>query len=201
MAEDTNTTIALLQARIAELEAALADAQRAANRDPLTGLLNRAGFADYWASRHHPAGRMLALIDLDDFKQVNDVHGHAAGDAVLCAVAQWLRTLPAAARLGGDEFVAVIDHGEALPIRVGATLPDGSTVSAGLSIGLAPAVGDLSTVLARADAAMYRAKTSGTHAETYDQYRDDRPAVEPRPRVRLRDTSGIVAAAALRGAA
>lgn len=197
---DNADTIARLEARVAALEEALARAEHRANRDPLTGLLNRAGFADDWAHRRHRTGQMLALIDLDNFKAVNDQYGHAAGDAVLCAMAHWLRDVPVAGRLGGDEFVALVDSVGWLPTRVGTTLPGGPTVSAGLSIGLAPAVGDLYDALAKADAAMYHAKARGLHYEVHDPYRHDRP-VEARPRARLRDTSAIVALDATRNVA
>lgn len=198
---DHAETIAHLQARVAELEALLAVERDRATRDPLTGLLNRAGFADDWAARRPaPTGWMLALIDLDGFKAVNDRYGHAAGDEVLRAMAYWLRELPVAARLGGDEFVALVPDVGWLPTRVSATPRGGPTVSAGLSIGLTPAQGDLYDVLAKADAAMYYAKARGLHRETYDPYRHDRQ-VEPRPRVRLRDEPAVVALDATRTAA
>ncbi|MEU7591424.1 GGDEF domain-containing protein [Micromonospora sp. NPDC049230] len=184
--------IAALQARVAELEAALAQARHAATRDPLTGLLNRAGLIEAWANWRHRPGQMLALIDLDGFKGINDRYGHAAGDAVLCAMNYWMRDVPLAARLGGDEFVAVIDNVGWLPARVGAQLPDGPMVSTTMSIGLAPAAGSLTDVLRQADAAMYHAKASGGHYEVYNRHRHDRP-VEARPLVRLRDDSAIVA--------
>ncbi|WP_431935778.1 GGDEF domain-containing protein [Micromonospora sp. RP3T] len=184
---------AALKARVAELEARLAQAEHRATRDPLTGLLNRAGLAQEWAARRPVPGLMLALIDLDGFKQVNDQHGHAAGDDLLRAVAFWLRrTGGTAARLGGDEFVVLMFRPSDLPARVFTKLPGGPTVSAGLSVGVAPAVGDLGEVLSRADAAMYATKArGGCGVEEWDPYRHDR-AVEPRPRVRLRDESAVV---------
>ncbi|MCP5433691.1 MAG: GGDEF domain-containing protein [Alphaproteobacteria bacterium] len=84
--------------------------------DPLTGLLNRRGFEDALtralaASRRHGERGLLAVLDLDGFKAVNDTHGHAAGDAILCAVARQLkapiRATDFAARLGGDEFAVL----------------------------------------------------------------------------------------------
>jgi GGDEF domain-containing protein len=193
-------TIARLEARVAELQAEVATVTYAATHDRLTGLLNRAGFVDAWTARRPPESWQLALVDLDRFKAINDRYGHAAGDAVLCAVAAWLGGLPRAARLGGDEFVALVPPGAQMPWRVGATLPGGPTVSVALSIGLAPAVGDLDAALAHADAAMYRAKTTGgQRAESYDPYRDDRPVL-PRPRVRLRDAASA-ALDLIRGAA
>ena len=93
--------------------------QELAQRDPLTGLLNRAGFEHYLESR--PQGhagsikRSLALlyIDLDRFKPVNDAHGHPVGDQVLQMFAKRLqrvvRPTDAVARLGGDEFAIALD--------------------------------------------------------------------------------------------
>lgn len=85
----------------------------AARRDPLTGLLTRDGFAEAarrWLSSHRP--RVVCLIDLNKFKQINDTYGHAAGDAVIRAVgerlSEWaLNNSAVVGRLGGDEFAAV----------------------------------------------------------------------------------------------
>jgi diguanylate cyclase (GGDEF)-like protein len=86
-----------------------------ARHDPLTGLLNRSGLiAALDQAAADPEGASLLLIDLDHFKQVNDRHGHAAGDAVLTEVARrllaTLRPQDKVLRLGGDEF-AVLAHG------------------------------------------------------------------------------------------
>ncbi|MCM1945219.1 GGDEF domain-containing protein [Streptomyces sp. G2] len=84
-----------------------------ARRDPLTGLHTRAGWttrADHVMSKH--PGALVVLVDLDDFKAINDTHGHAAGDAVLTATADrltaWCGRHGIAARLGGDEFAAIV---------------------------------------------------------------------------------------------
>jgi diguanylate cyclase (GGDEF)-like protein len=87
-----------------------------ADRDPLTGLLNRRGFdaaATTELARASRFGRPLTLayIDLDDFKLVNDTHGHDAGDRLLAAVARALaagRACDVVARLGGDEFALLL---------------------------------------------------------------------------------------------
>ena len=97
---------------IVKLRRAYVALEEAARRDPLTGLLNRRGFAEEsereWL-RMVRTGHPLTVVylDLNDFKQVNDNLGHAAGDEVLCAVARELSNLRAtdvAVRLGGDEF-------------------------------------------------------------------------------------------------
>jgi len=90
--------------------------REAAHRDPLTDLLNRRGFQDVFDTeleRARRASQPLSLIvgDLDRFKRVNDVHGHAAGDAVLVRVADAIRGakrgFDSAARVGGEEFAVL----------------------------------------------------------------------------------------------
>lgn len=154
-----------------------------ATHDHLTGLLNREGFWDHISavSGHPPRGGLrLALLfcDLDDFKVVNDRHGHVIGDQVLAEVAQRLRTAlrrdDLVARFGGDEFVilltAVRDEAavrmvaenlhEALRDPVPATVGD---VPVSISIGAAmlDPRAPVDTALNRADAAMYQAKARG----------------------------------------
>lgn len=151
--------------------------------DPLTGLLNRRGFAHRVSSElmgSHPTDRHLTLVmvDLDDFKLVNDTHGHAAGDRALTAVAELLRqhTPPSAAicRAGGEEFlIAVITDGNpadsiaAQLCTAIAELPHDVTASIGTSgMPLEALRGRgsgslLDDLIAAADAAMYAAKRSG----------------------------------------
>ncbi|MET7661777.1 GGDEF domain-containing protein [Streptomyces sp. NPDC005356] len=145
-----------------------------ARRDPLTGLHTRAGWtarAQRTIRRHRDA--LVLLIDLDDFKSLNDTHGHAAGDAALAVAASrltnWCARHGVAGRLGGDEFVAVATrrHGEP---GIGELIRDlnrpfthhGQTLPLAASVGVChladlphPVLPDALTV---ADAAMYAAK-------------------------------------------
>ena len=151
-------------------------------RDPLTGLLNRAGFEQFLDRQVQAGlGESLGLlyVDLDRFKPVNDQHGHATGDHLLHAVAQRLASLvrptDAVARLGGDEFVVLLCEVDALEIcaviadkvvaAVGAAFDvDGMQLHIGASVGVAFGIApgaDRHELIRRADAALYRAKASG----------------------------------------
>ncbi|MEU4159168.1 GGDEF domain-containing protein [Actinoplanes sp. NPDC026670] len=160
-----------------ELRAALGKVRHLATHDPLTGLPNRALLHSRIEETPAPA---LLYIDLDGFKQVNDTLGHAAGDKLLVAVADRLRTCvrstDTVARLGGDEFAILTGGAEpvltGLADRVVRVLGepfdiDGAPVRVGASVGLAwhrdgehLAVDEL---LRRADRAMYVAKSQGKH--------------------------------------
>ena len=146
--------------------------------DALTGLPNRMHL-DLELSRRVAADAErthVLLLDLDGFKPVNDVHGHASGDELLRTVARRLLACVGldgfAARLGGDEFVVVV-HG--LPADADVVAADvvaalarpvdlpGATVTVGSSVGVAHgwAGADVSRLLKEADAAMYEAKARG----------------------------------------
>lgn len=153
--------------------------------DALTGLPNRKLLEDRFeqASRRTQrkgGGLVVAVVDVDNFKQVNDRHGHAMGDALLCEVGRRLQAIvrdsDTVARLGGDEFVVVADCDSpaflalladrivascASPLEV-----DGQQLHVGLSIGLVhdrPMQDSLDGLIRKADAAMYRAKAEGKH--------------------------------------
>src|SRR3954470_20770120 len=159
--------------------------------DPLTGLANRTSLVPALEQAVERARRRNArlatmFVDLDGFKQINDAHGHAAGDRFLVELARRLRAALRAsdfvARLGGDEFFLVLeDVGEASlldtvadkllaeirkPFDVGA----GQTVSVSASIGISvfPAdAGDAATLMKNADLAMYQAKQAGKNSFRY----------------------------------
>ncbi len=161
-----------------------AEMRRLANSDPLTGLANRARFNEAMEHRfasRRAEGRAFALLslDLDRFKQVNDAHGHAAGDALLVRVARRLEAIVRddglVARIGGDEFSIVAtgtggpDGVRAMADRIVEILSrpfviDGHVHEIGTSVGVAlsPHDGTTATALVRAaDLALYRAKEDG----------------------------------------
>jgi diguanylate cyclase (GGDEF)-like protein len=151
--------------------------------DPLTDLANRALFADrteqaLLRSRRSAGSPAVLLLDLDDFKAVNDRLGHAAGDQLLVQVAERIhacvRPHDTAARLGGDEFAILLEAaqtaGEATGVAERLTaamqrpfLLEGEELAVRFSIGIAlAAAGSTSAdLLRRADGAMYRAKRDG----------------------------------------
>jgi len=151
-----------------------------AHHDPLTDLPNRAAFNECIAATVDLAaksGESFAVLctDLDRFKSVNDVFGHAAGDALLKEIARRSETACEGAflaRLGGDEFAVITPTGaqpenaERLAERLSAALDsdievDGTPMRVGLTIGIAifPQDGaDAVTLVANADAALFRAK-------------------------------------------
>ena len=169
--------------------------EQAALHDGLTGLANRALLRTRVAERTAQGSPFaLLLLDLDRFKQVNDAHGHAAGDALLREVAERMRHVVApggtVARLGGDEFAVLVDAADAeaagarLAAEIARPVDLGSAVlHTAASVGLAafPADGrGLEALLEHADRAMYRAKhASRTSGPTYDPF--------PEPAGRRRD--------------
>lgn len=156
--------------------------ERQAIRDPLTGLSNRAGFERHLAAAVEQAGATggsfaVIYVDVNRFKQVNDAHGHDAGDAMLIVVAARLRAAmrhgDMAFRLGGDEFAVVMALGTeqmqvaALAAQIGTgmeqpiMLPSGESIVASLSLGWAlypQDSADARDLLRHADAAMYADK-------------------------------------------
>jgi diguanylate cyclase (GGDEF)-like protein len=155
-----------------------------AHHDALTGLLSRVLLPDHLQvglerSRRFKKGIALLMLDLDNFKQINDSHGHDAGDQVLRITAQRLsaiiRKTDSIARMGGDEFVVILNDLEnpdqaelvaaklvaalALPIQIG-DLQIAITVSIGVCT-LSDSEVETETLLKRVDAAMYRAKARG----------------------------------------
>ncbi len=152
-----------------------------AHNDSLTGLPNRASFLEYLVLTLEKAaktGEQFAVmcLDLDRFKEANDVYGHLVGDGLLREAARRLQAAAAGAflaRIGGDEFMVVLGGGDptaaagALGERLITAFKnnfdiDGHQIQVGLSTGVAiyPADGtDAKTLIANADAALYQAKS------------------------------------------
>lgn len=151
-----------------------------ATTDPMTGLLNRRGLDAVYPDGALPAGAALIVFDLDQFKQVNDSFGHAAGDALIASFAlicrEELHHVDHAARFGGEEFVLVLARANApaalalaekvrnryaqtvVPIEGGAVA---GTVSGGVFAAPRGEQVWLTAAIAAADRAMYSAKTAG----------------------------------------
>ncbi len=169
-----------LKAEIAQAQRTIADLEARADVDPLLDILNRRGFerelkrALAYLQRYQGEAALL-FVDLDGFKAINDDHGHAAGDALLKAVARELtghvRASDTVARLGGDEFgvllwnlgaelaAAKARELEKLIEAVGVTHAK-ARLSVGASAGVAPLRADMSPaeVIDAADRAMYGRK-------------------------------------------
>lgn len=175
-----------MQQQKREVAQALARNRELATRDDLTGLLNRRAMLEHMLAEEQRCARsgqaqQIAMLDIDHFKAINDAHGHAAGDAVLKAftevVRSQVRTTDLLARWGGEEFVLMLycaqethpEHALALLERVrkavqAHTIPwGGEHLRVTVSIGLATQAGreTAEQTLARADAALYAAKAAG----------------------------------------
>ncbi len=167
-----------------------------AHHDALTGLPNRISLANHLAEVFERAqaldGSFAVLnLDLDHFKEANDVFGHNVGDQLLCAISERLRAATQGAfmaRIGGDEFTVVLEDngrpaaaGELVDRLINACAADyevqGQKIPIGLSIGAAiyPKDGkDIKTLQANSDAALYRAKDEGRHMACFFHHEMDR---------------------------
>ena len=167
------------------LERAHAEAERLARMDALTGVFNRRHFSELLAEELGRAGRLplaVLLLDLDDFKRINDEHGHLTGDAVLCAaagrIASVTRSSDCLARWGGEEFAILApatgtEAATRLAERVRRALADHPVQVEGVAIELTASVGaavaeeglDSPDALVDAtDRALYEAKRGGRNA-------------------------------------
>ena len=171
-----------LMRAVKERDAAEQAAQKIARHDALTGLANRHAFSDHidelTAAENGEEGIMVMMLDLDRFKAVNDLHGHAGGDYVLTEVAKRIKAMiedgDFVARLGGDEFAITLAPGSAvenaeraarrLLTAVGKPFEiNGKKVLVGTSIGISRVVlgQGVSEALQLADQALYTAKKAG----------------------------------------
>ena len=186
------------EALVNQLARVNAELEQRSRTDGLTGLANRMATEEGLRAmlrtvRRYRTPAALLMLDIDHFKQVNDRHGHAAGDEVIRALAQALkassRDVDLPGRFGGEEFVVGLSHtdlegarrfAERLRERIAATsvgIPGGAAVSYTVSIGVSVLREDdagIEDSLRRADAAMYRAKQGGR-----DRVEIDAPAPAP----------------------
>lgn len=178
---DAERRLASATAETDALRTRLSEAQAQARRDPLTGLSNRLGFEEAFATPvDATVPRCLAIADVDHFKRFNDEHGHAVGDRVLSAIGRGLEaacTGQLVARYGGEEFAVLItgadlDVSAAMLEEARATLAERRfrdretgtplrriTLSAGV-VAVRPGE-TLACALARADELLYAAKDDG----------------------------------------
>lgn len=165
-----------------ELQDALSTVQQLATTDMLTGLMNRRMMGDILEreirlSHRHGTPLCVALVDLDHFKQVNDRHGHAVGDAVLQQLADTarkeIRQVDQMARWGGEEFLLMLPNVTAIEAGVALerlrcavrrmSVADRPSLQISISAGLAQLLPDetLDGLIERADDALYAAKHAG----------------------------------------
>ncbi|UCV23417.1 GGDEF domain-containing protein [Ferribacterium limneticum] len=178
--------------------------EKLANKDGLTGIMNRRHFmqsaeVELQRAQRYRRPVTVAMADLDLFKKLNDTYGHAAGDAVLCAFANLvedtLRQSDLVCRYGGEEFAFLFPEigaaeteklAERLRVRCAAMevpLPDGRSVKATVSIGLADASEcPIEIALKRADEALYEAKRLGRNRVVVSG--PPEPAVDSEPDTR-----------------
>ncbi|MGI9657739.1 MAG: diguanylate cyclase, partial [Gaiellaceae bacterium] len=197
----TATTVAGLVGAVLSTSRRLALSADEARRDPLTGLPNKRAFRELLErrlGRQQPEASpvSLVLLDIDDFKRINDTRGHPTGDRVLRQVARVvLRALRAdeeAFRVGGEEFALVVagadGAGARVAERVRAALAESTRETLPtISAGVAEAVGaqtDVDELVARADAALYQAKADGKNRVVVAGHDADREPAALRHRSR-----------------
>ncbi|MDR6756786.1 diguanylate cyclase (GGDEF)-like protein [Mycoplana sp. BE70] len=168
--------------------------ERLSERDALTGLLNRRAIEQNFAKFRADGYRTLAVLDLDHFKPINDIHGHVVGDAVLKAVADALQADPKvhAFRLGGEEFVLLV-RGEdaqvraerrrqAIPAVVANAVPGlGRPVTASMGMTDAPPNADaqFAELYEEADKLLYKAKLAGRNRTKAASVRESNHEMDP----------------------
>lgn len=188
---DMSAKVELLEKQSKVFEEKLADQQKKSMQDALTKLANRAAFDDYFAKamvrfHHQPYQLAIVVIDIDDFKKINDTYGHTAGDKTLQVIANSLVKNVSegvfVGRYGGEEFVLIYSKTEEKALiaelnalnKYVAHLPfkfKSNKVSITLSIGATHIKSDdnIHVAFERADQAMYKAKKQGKNQVIYIQ--------------------------------
>ncbi|MCO4789008.1 diguanylate cyclase, partial [Vibrio cholerae] len=155
-----------------------------AARDPMTGLLNRRGMESFLKGKRHSQYLAIAVLDIDDFKQINDAYGHDMGDRVICYIGEQIenhiRSSDAVARFGGEEFVVYVTAKEKEQItRIMQRIFDavcresplilkpGFTVSGGIEVVESTTDRSFEDLFKAADEKLYVAKTSGKNQLVY----------------------------------
>jgi diguanylate cyclase (GGDEF)-like protein len=177
----------LLASMIQRVEAERAAVQQQAETDKLTGIYNRRHFEaslelEIQRARRYGAPLALLMIDVDNFKLLNDRHGHLVGDRMLCRLARecesCLRTSDVFCRYGGDEFVIIAPETSAqaamamarrMRQNIDAVSTDQSFGALAISIGIAIWEDNFKTnddFIAAADSALYQAKSAGRNCES-----------------------------------
>ncbi|MFO7560203.1 MAG: GGDEF domain-containing protein [Desulfobacterales bacterium] len=166
--------------------------KKLARTDPLTGLLNRRAFLEYMNIERNKAQRFgyhvsIFYIDVDNFKTINDVFGHYAGDKLLCSIANIIksnvRVIDIAARFGGDEFAVLLPQtGSVDSCRVASKIQQKLLLSTlqnqwqpSVSIGIATyecMPENIEEMIHKADMLMYAAKKNGKNTIRHQVLRD-----------------------------
>ncbi|WP_338426603.1 GGDEF domain-containing protein [Sphingopyxis kveilinensis] len=191
-----------LRVELGRARDAEARAQALARRDPLTGLPNRRGFIDSVTplldrARADNLPAALLLVDIDRFKSINDIHGHEAGDAVLCTIGQrierWEGPMCTVARLGGEEFGLLTIGMEGIvlsrfaeSVRRGladcdhAAIVGDRPVTASVGVAEVRPACDFKQLYRIADEALYDAKRGGRNKVVVQRHRDGPPRAPDR---------------------
>jgi diguanylate cyclase (GGDEF)-like protein len=182
-------------------EQVLAVHRTAALTDPLTGLFNRRGFFEHAQKLFDARMRKglpvsVLMFDLDHFKSINDRFGHDIGDEALrtfaATIGATMRGEDIVGRLGGEEFAAILPNGLASSVAIAervrlafqaagieiAGQPLGATVSIG-AVDARTVADNITQLLARADGALYRAKSAGRNRVVADEARETLPDAPP----------------------
>ncbi len=200
------------------LDRARREAEHQARTDALTGVYNRRHLTEVMAAvlagaLHGAPGVAVLLLDIDHFKRINDTYGHAAGDAVLVAVARRIQTsvrkVDTVARFGGEEFCVLVDgvldddglfeiaEGVRLRIEAQPVLVEGVDISVTTSIGGARAIEGLThadDLVDAADRALYAAKRRGRNqTRLYSEWRFEDLIAEDPEAVRIAEALSLTA--------